>query len=61
MVWLAVILTNLSIVGLAAFVFYMTGSGWAVLILVFLKGAHTEDSAKCPKCGHFFQIKEKEE
>jgi hypothetical protein len=34
--WWAITLTNLGLIGLAALVFWVTGSGWSVLILALL-------------------------
>lgn len=42
MAYLAVMLVNLAIIGLTAFVFHVTESFWALLLLFFLLGVRKE-------------------
>jgi hypothetical protein len=46
----SVTLIIIALVGLTAFVFYMTGSAWSLLILILLFGVRTLFDVTCPKC-----------
>lgn len=51
----------LGTIGLTAFVFYLSGSGWSFLILILLIGlSYTSDDSfetTCPQCGCEFLTK----